>query len=111
MMPRATHKGAVGFGMVHVPVELYTATQDNDIHFNQLCKGNIYENDGIFTASSWAMTLENGGVASACVNYLHPKHGFGIHGNESVRIFGTEGMIEITGGARNTHFYTLKEDK
>lgn len=37
-MPRATHKGALSFGMVHVPVELYTATQDNDIHFNQLCK-------------------------------------------------------------------------
>lgn len=37
-MPRASHKGALSFGMVHVPVELYTATQDNDIHFNQLCK-------------------------------------------------------------------------
>jgi len=24
--------------MVHIPVGLYTATQDNDIHFNQLCK-------------------------------------------------------------------------
>ncbi|MBR2951177.1 MAG: Ku protein [Lachnospiraceae bacterium] len=32
------HRGAISFGLVHIPVGLYTATQDNDIHFNQLCK-------------------------------------------------------------------------
>ena len=32
------HRGAISFGMVYIPVGLYTATQDNDIHFNQLCK-------------------------------------------------------------------------
>ncbi len=32
------HRGAISFGMVHIPVGLYTATQDADIHFNQLCK-------------------------------------------------------------------------
>ena len=32
-----SHRGAISFGMVHIPVGLYTATQDNDIHFNQLC--------------------------------------------------------------------------
>ena len=34
----ATHKGAISFGLVHIPVALHTATQDNDIHFNQLCR-------------------------------------------------------------------------
>lgn len=34
----SVHKGAISFGLVHIPVGLYTATQDNDIHFNQLCK-------------------------------------------------------------------------
>lgn len=34
----AAHKGAISFGMVHIPIALHTATQDNDIHFNQLCK-------------------------------------------------------------------------
>ena len=34
----ATHKGAISFGLVHIPIALHTATQDNDIHFNQLCK-------------------------------------------------------------------------
>lgn len=34
----ATQKGAISFGLVHIPIALHTATQDNDIHFNQLCK-------------------------------------------------------------------------
>ncbi len=34
----ASHKGAISFGLVHIPVELHTATQDNDVHFNQLCR-------------------------------------------------------------------------
>ena len=33
----ATMKGAISFGLLHVPIALHTATQDNDIHFNQLC--------------------------------------------------------------------------
>lgn len=32
------HKGAISFGLVYIPVSLYTATQDNDISFNQLHK-------------------------------------------------------------------------
>lgn len=31
-----SHRGATAFGMVHIPADRYTATQDNDIHFNQL---------------------------------------------------------------------------
>ena len=34
----ASHKGSLSFGLVHSPGALYTATQDNDIKFNQLCK-------------------------------------------------------------------------
>lgn len=33
-----SHKGAISFGLVHIPVSLYTATQENDIHFKQLHK-------------------------------------------------------------------------
>ena len=36
-MPVA-HKGAISFGLVHIPVNLFTATQDNDLQFNQLCQ-------------------------------------------------------------------------
>ncbi len=35
MMPVA-QKSAISFALVHIPVELFLATQDNDIHFNQL---------------------------------------------------------------------------
>lgn len=31
-------KGAISFGLVYIPVSLYTATQDSDISFNQLHK-------------------------------------------------------------------------
>lgn len=91
-------------------IEHITGVKVKDVKVFQTHKGNIDETEGLFTASSWAMTLENGGVASACVNYLHPKRGFGQHGNESVRIFGTEGMAEITDGGRHFHIYTLTED-
>lgn len=32
------HKGAISFGLVHIPVDLYTATQDIGVSFNQLHK-------------------------------------------------------------------------
>lgn len=34
----AATKAAISFGMVHIPIALHTATQDADIHFNQLCR-------------------------------------------------------------------------
>jgi DNA end-binding protein Ku len=37
-MPRALWKGAVSFGMVTIPIKLYTATEEKDISFNQLHK-------------------------------------------------------------------------
>ena len=36
-MPIA-HKSVISFGLVAIPIALYTATRDNDIHFNQLHK-------------------------------------------------------------------------
>ncbi len=38
-MARATWSGFLSFGLVSVPVGLYTATTDQTIHFNQLHKG------------------------------------------------------------------------
>ncbi|HEX5479428.1 MAG TPA: Ku protein [Dehalococcoidia bacterium] len=37
-MPRAIWKGAVSFGLVAIPVKLYTATEDKDISFHLLHK-------------------------------------------------------------------------
>jgi DNA end-binding protein Ku len=35
-MPRPLWRGAISFGMVSIPVKLYTATDEKDVHFNQL---------------------------------------------------------------------------
>lgn len=32
------HKGAISFGLVHIPVSLYRTVKEHDISFNQLCK-------------------------------------------------------------------------
>lgn len=39
-MPVA-HKTTIAFSLVSIPVSMYTATQDTDIHFNQLCKSDL----------------------------------------------------------------------
>lgn len=90
-------------------LEHLTGEHVKEVKVYQTHMGNMNEEEGLFTASSWAMTLENGGVASACVNYLNPK-GFGQWGNETVRVFGTKGMIEVTDGKRHSHLYTEEED-
>ena len=38
-MPRAIWKGSLNFGLVNVPVGLYTATKDKTVHFNQFESG------------------------------------------------------------------------
>ena len=35
-MASSSHKGAISFGLVHIPVALYTAARENKIEFNQL---------------------------------------------------------------------------
>ncbi len=62
------------------------------------------------TASSIIMTLSNGGVASMCLNYFRPK-GFKTWGNESIRVFGTCGMAEITDGGQRTRLFTENGDE
>ncbi len=64
---------------------------------------------GMFTAASMAMTLQNGGVASVCLNYLNPKS-FKSWGNECVRVFGDRGMLEICDAGARTHVYTQESD-
>lgn len=90
-------------------LEHITGLKVEDVRVFQTHLGNKDPDRGLFTASSWAMTLENGGVATMCANYLNPKS-FPIWGNEAVRVFGTEGMVEITDGGTHTHWYASQED-
>lgn len=40
-MPRAIWRGAISFGMVSIPVKLYSATDSKDVSFRQLAKGDL----------------------------------------------------------------------
>ena len=37
-MERALWSGSISFGLVNIPVQVYGAVKDKDIHFHQLCK-------------------------------------------------------------------------
>lgn len=89
-------------------LEHITGIKVKDVDVVQTHLGNITPDKGLYTASSWSMTLENGGVASACLNYLNPPK-FKRWGNEAIRVFGTKGMIEIVDGAQSTAIYANGE--
>jgi DNA end-binding protein Ku len=38
MAVRSIWKGSISFGLVNIPIKVYSATEDNTISFNQLCK-------------------------------------------------------------------------
>ena len=94
-------------------VEHITGLRVADVDARETHLGNAelngVEKDGLFTAAVLSMTLENGAVASICMNYLNPA-GFPGWGNEHVRVFGTKGMIEVTDGGKHSHIYTDKEE-
>lgn len=62
--------------------------------------GSPEEGDGK-TAATAQIGLENGGLATAIINYLNPANPQLPHGNETLRVFGTKGFVEsVDGGAR-----------
>ncbi len=64
---------------------------------------------GLRIAASLMMRLGGGALGTAVANYLNPR-GFGLWGNEHLRIFGTQGMAEITDGGQRTRWYTAGGD-
>ncbi len=63
------------------------------------------------TASVMMMALENGGVATVVSNYAHQKGATSVWGNDQLRIFGTEGMIEALDGGTRTRWVVGEEDR
>ena len=61
-----SYRGAAAFGMVHIPVGRYTATQDNGIHFNQL----ISDKESAFAQSRsvWQTLLMWAGILTIARN-------------------------------------------
>jgi len=64
---------------------------------------------GLQMACSLNMRLVNGGIATVIANYCNPR-AFGSWGNEHLRVFGTEGMAEITDGGSRTRLVLQERD-
>ena len=60
-------------------------------------------------AATLGLILENGALGSVVANYCNPR-GFGGHGNDQMRIFGTAGMAEITDGGRRSRVVVGNDD-
>ncbi len=65
---------------------------------------------GLRMAAAFQGQLENGAIASAIANYLNPP-GTGRWGNETLRVFGTRGMVEATDGGTRTRLVVGEEDR
>ena len=61
-------------------------------------------------AASLIARLENGGVASILANYLNMP-AFGSWGNETLRIFGTQGFVEAVDGGAHTRLVLKDADR
>ena len=72
--------------------------------------GNPVVGGGLQVAAALTMRLENGGIATAIANYLNP-FGFGRWGNETLRIFGTEGLLESVDGGTRTRWVAGEKDR
>lgn len=89
-------------------IEHVGGVRARDIRAMETSVGNPHPGD-LRMAVSFIMRLENGGVASAVVNYLNPRP-FGRWGNESLRLFGTRGMLEAVDGGARTRLVTGERD-
>lgn len=59
-------------------------------------RGNPGEGNLEMAASLW-LELQGGAVANLVLNYLNPS-GIGYWGNDQIRVFGTDGMVEAVDG-------------
>lgn len=89
-------------------VEFTAGVKVSEIWAIETQKGNPGDGE-LRVAASMMLRLANGGVASVICNYLNPP-AFGLHGNEMVRIFGTNGFLESTDGGTRTRLVLNDED-
>jgi len=71
--------------------------------------GNPRQVNGMAMASACLFRLANGAVGTLISNYLNPT-AFGSWGNETVRIWGTQGMVEAVDGGRRTRLVLGNRD-
>jgi predicted dehydrogenase len=90
-------------------IEHVAGVRVTDVQAVETALGNPLAGGGLRIAASLIMRLANGGVASLVANYLNPP-AFGRHGNETLRIFGTAGMLEATDGGARTRLVLRDRD-
>lgn len=81
------HKTVISFGLVAIPVALYTATQDNDIHFNQLHKE---DNERIRYKKVCAHCGKELGASDIVKGYEYDKDHYVIVTDEEIEKIKTE---------------------
>lgn len=80
-----------------------------EVAATETAAGNPVESGGLRMAASYMMKLEDGAIASVISNYLN-QPGFGLWGNEALRIFGTKGFVEAVDGGTRTRLVIEGED-
>ena len=82
-------------------IEHVASVRIQSIHSMETSAGNPLEGGGLRMAACLMMSLEGGGLASVSANYLNPR-GTCTWGYETLRIFGSLGMVESTRGGTLT---------
>ena len=91
-------------------VEHVAGVRIASIRGDETSLGNPVAGGGLRMAAILSATLENGGLASITANYLNPR-GTGAWGYETLRIWGTLGMIESLRGGEATRLVIGGEDR
>jgi predicted dehydrogenase len=71
--------------------------------------GNPVAGGGLRMAAALLLSLEGGAVGTIAANYLNPR-GTGVWGYETLRIFGTDGMVESMRGGEVTRLVIGERD-
>jgi predicted dehydrogenase len=91
-------------------VEHVAGAKIRSVRAAETSAGNPVPDGGLRMASALLLELANGGLASVTANYLNPR-GTGVWGYESLRLFGTRGMMESLEGGAHTRLVVGHEDR
>ncbi len=91
-------------------VEHVAGAKIRSVRAAETSAGNPVARGGLRMAAALLLELENGGLASVTANYLNPR-GSGVWGYETLRLFGTRGMMESVEGGRRTRLVVGEKDE
>ncbi len=106
-----TDGGLIRWIAVHAArfVEHTTGLKIKNIYAMETKHGNPVSDGGLKMAASLMFSLENNAVGCIVSNYLN-QNNFPTWGNEHLRVWGTNGFVEITDGLTKTRLVTPDYD-